>query len=128
MKKKINRVFLMLCFSLLPMLFMTACDHDTNSYLDVLVVDEATKKPLPGVTVETYQHNRDTTDFNYRRGVTGADGIFSTYYGVPGIMSIYAQYNLPVETGGYRSGTGTVRVIEGETKTVQVILETAVHY
>ena len=128
MKKIINRFCLLLCFSLLPSLFFTSCDRDTNSYLDVLVLDELTKAPMPGVIVETYQNNRDESDYNFRRGTTGSDGIFSTYYGAPGIMSIYVYYNLPAETGGQRRGSGTVRVLEGETKTAQIILESAVHY
>lgn len=128
MKKIINRFCLLLCFSLLPSLFFTSCDRDTNSYLDVLVIDEVTKEPVAGVNVETYQNNRDESDYNFRRGVTGTNGIFSTYYGAPGIMSIYVYYNIDAPTGGQRRGSGTVRVIEGETKTVQIILESAIHY
>ena len=126
MKKKINRLCLLLFFSLLPTAFFTSCDSDTNCYLDVQVVDELTKKPVSGVTVELYQHNCDESDYNYRCLLTGADGIASTYFDAPGIYSI--QATLPLTEGGYRRGTGTVRTLEGETKLTQVILSTEIRY
>ena len=126
MKKKINRLCLLLFISLLPVALFTSCDDDTNCYLDVLVIDEATKAPVSGAVVELYQKNCDESDYNYRKGVTGSDGIFSTYFETPGIFSIKAALNLTV--GGQRQGTGTVRTIEGETKTTTVILTNEIHY
>lgn len=120
MKKKINRLCLLLFFSLLPMAFFTSCDSDTNCYLDVQVIDEDTKLPVKGAIVELYQNNCDPSDYNYRQGTTGADGIYSTYFEAPGIFSIKATLNL--ESGGYRMGTGTVRTLEGDTKLTQVVL------
>ena len=46
MKKKCLFILSLVLFSGLTM-FFSACDKDTNSYVDVYVVDEATKKPLP---------------------------------------------------------------------------------
>ena len=57
---------------------------------------------------------------------TGADGIYSTFFEAPGIFSVKASLNLA--EGGQRRGTGTVRTIEGETKTVTVILTNDVYY
>ena len=126
MKKKINRLCLLLFISLLPMASFTSCDSDTNCYLDVQVIDETTKAPVSGATVEIYQNNCDPSDYNYQLGVTNAEGIFSTYFLAPGIFSIKASLN--VENGGQRRGTGTVRVIEGETKRTEVILGNDIHY
>ena len=126
MKKKINRLCLLLFISLLPVAFFTSCDSDTNCYLDVQVVDEVTKAPVSGATVEVYQNNCDPSDYNYRNGVTNGSGIFSTVFEAPGIYSIKATLN--VENGGYRMGTGTVRTIEGETKTTQVVLTTDIRF
>ena len=126
MKKKINRLCLLLFISLLPTVFFTSCDKDTNCYLDVIVIDEATKDPLSGVTVELYQNNCDENEYNYRRGVTDAKGTYSTFFEAPGIFSIKATLNL--DGGGYRQGNGTVRTVEGETKTATVVLSSHVDY
>ena len=126
MKKKINRLCLLLFISLLPTALFSSCDKDTNCYLDVLVVDENTKAPISGAIVELYQNNPDPSDYNYRNGVTGTDGIYSTFFEAPGIFSVKASLNLA--EGGQRRGTGTVRTIEGETKTVTVILTNDVYY
>ncbi len=126
MKKKIHTFSLLLFFSLLPMTFFSSCDSDTNSYLDVLVIDETTKAPVSGVYVETYQFNCNSSDYNYRSGYTDGSGVFSTYFLNPAIISIQARYNL--ENGGYRMGTGTVRLIEGDTKDVQVVLTNEIRF
>ena len=126
MKKKIHSLSLLLFFSLLPLAFFTSCDSDTNCYLDVQVVDEVTKAPVPSAIVELYQNNCDPSDYNYRNGATDADGIYSTFFEAPGIFSVKASLNLA--EGGQRRGTGTVRTIEGETKTVTVILTNDVYY
>ena len=94
MKKKINRLCLLLFISLLPTALFSSCDKDTNCYLDVLVVDENTKAPISGAIVELYQNNCDPSDYNYRNGATGADGIYSTFFEAPGIFSVKASLNL----------------------------------
>ena len=126
MKKKIHSLSLLLFFSLLPLAFFTSCDSDTNCYLDVQVVDEVTKAPVPSAIVELYQNNCDPSDYNYRKGTTGADGIYSTYFEAPGIYSIKAT--LPIAEGGRREGSGTVRTLEGETKTVTILLAPGIVY
>ena len=126
MKKKIHSFSLLLFFSLLPMVLFTSCDDDTNCYLDVQVIDEVTKAPLSGITVELYQINCDESDYNYRKGITGADGIYSTFFEHPGIYSVKAT--LEMEPVGYRMGTGTVRIIEGEKKSTTVVLTTDIRY
>jgi hypothetical protein len=126
MKKKIHTFSLLLFFSLLPMALFNSCDSDTNSYLEVLVIDEIQKTPVSGAVVETYQFNCNESDYNYRSGVTNGEGIFTTSFINPAIISIQVRLNL--ENGGYRMGTGTVRLIEGETKTTQVVLSSEVRF
>ena len=126
MKKNVLKACLFLFFSVLTMGLFSGCDSDTNSYLDVLVLDETTRNPVPGVTVELYQRNCDESDYNYQKGTTNDEGIFSTYFGAPAILSIRAT--LPLESGGYRKGEGTVRLIEGDLKTTEVILESQIRY
>ena len=126
MKKKINRLCLLLFISLLPTALFSSCDDDTNCYLDVQVIDEATKAPVPGAIVELYQNNCDPSDYNYRSGVTDASGTYSTFFEAPGIYSIKAT--LQLENNGYRLGTGTVRTLEGETKVTQVILTADIRF
>ena len=126
MKKKIAKFSLLLFFSLLPMALFSSCDSDTNSYLDVIVLDEISREPVSGVTVELYQRNCDPSDYNYQIGTTDADGIFSTHYIAPAILQVRATLNLPDQ--GYRRGTGTVRLIEGDVKTSEIILESKVRY
>lgn len=126
MKKILVKLSLMLFFSLLPIALFSSCDSDTNSYLDVIVLDETTREPVSGVTVELYQGNCDPSDYNYQVGTTDANGVFSTYFLAPAILSIRATLNLA--DGGFRRGTGTVRLIEGDLKTKEVILEARVQY
>lgn len=126
MKKKITAFCLLLFFSLLPMGLLTSCDRDTKSYLEVKVLDELTREPVKGVTVELYQNNCDPSDYNYQIGSTDSEGIFHTSFIHPGIFSIRATLNLA--DGGYRRGTGTVRLIEGGTKETEVTLETQVRF
>ena len=126
MKKKIHILSVLLFISLLPTVLFTACDKDTNCYVDVLVLDEATRKPVSNVIVELYQGNNITDGLNYDTGVTNEEGIYSTHFVAPAIISIRATYL--VENNGYRNGSGTVRLVEGETKTAQVTLESLVNY
>lgn len=126
MKKKIHIFSLLLFFSLLPMTLFTSCDSDTNCYLEVLVLDDATRTPISGATVEVYMSNCDASDYNYQVGTTDGSGLYTTYYLAPAILSIHASLNL--ENGGQRIGDGTVRLIEGETKTVEVYLGSDVHF
>ena len=62
MKKKFHILPLLLFFSILPLAFFTSCDKDTNCYVDVLVVDEATRVPVSGVEVMLYQNNGSPND------------------------------------------------------------------
>lgn len=126
MKKKIHILSVLLFISVLPLTIFTSCDKDTNSYVDVLVVNESDRAPVPGVKVQLYQHNPDPQDVNYVEGVTDANGVFSAQYHAPGILNIKATLN--VENNGYRTGKGSVRLIEGETKTAQITLGTEIFY
>ena len=87
MKKKIHILSVLLFISLLPTVLFTACDKDTNCYVDVLVLDEATRKPVSNVIVELYQGNNITDGLNYDTGVTNEEGIYSTHFVAPAIIS-----------------------------------------
>lgn len=126
MKKKIHIFSVLLFISLLPLSLFTSCDKDTTSYVDVLVVDEGNRAPVPGVKVQLYQHNCDASDYNYAEGITNAEGIFSSQYNAPGIINI--RVTLDVENNGWRTGKGSVRLIEGETKTAQITLGSEIFY
>lgn len=116
MNKKILLLPALLFFSLLSVALFCSCDKDTNSYLDVLVLDETTRNPISGVEIHISQdHGEVTAD-----GVTGADGIFSTYFVTPAILNVKAE--LKLDSGGKRKGETTVRVKEGETITATVTL------
>lgn len=126
MKKKIHILSLLLCFSLLTPVLFSSCDHDTNCYLDVIVLDEATHAPVPNAKVEIYKDNCDESDYNYSTGITNSQGLYSTYYVAPAILSIHVSLNL--DNGGQRQGNGTVRLLEGETITREVYLGTDLHF
>lgn len=126
MKKKIHILSVLLFISLLPLTLFTSCDKDTVSYVDVLVVNEGTRVPVPGVKVQLYQHNCDATDVNYAEGITDINGIFHAEYSAPGILNIKAT--LEVENNGWRTGKGSVRLLEGETKTAQITLGSEIFY
>ena len=114
MKKKILFVSAMLFFSILPMLLFTGCDKDTNSYLEVLVIDDATKLPIPEANVDITQSNGGTIQVH---GITDKDGLFK------------ASLPIPIsQGGGDRRGETQVRLIEGETLTAKISLTDQVFF
>ena len=119
MKKKHLLFAAMLFFSILPFTFFSSCDKDTNCYLDVLVIDEATRNPISGAEVDISQ-----TGGNIKaNGVTGKDGIHSFSFKVPAIVAIKATYKDTI-SGAMRYGSASVRLIEGERLTRTVTLPT----
>ena len=110
----------MLFFSILPLAFFASCDKDTNSYLEVLVIDDATKAPISGANVDITQTGGGTVQAH---GVTGADGIFKTMFKAPAIVKVKASLPIPVsQGGGERRGETQVRLLEGETLTAKISL------
>ncbi|MBR1550257.1 MAG: carboxypeptidase regulatory-like domain-containing protein [Bacteroidales bacterium] len=137
MKKKNLLFSVALFFSILPMALFTSCDKDTNCYLDVKVVDEGiinpisgeltTGAPIGGAVVEIYQDGGTV----YAKGVTGRDGVFSTYFNAPAIVKIKATLQLFNEAGaaaGERRGETSVRLQEGETTDATITLSSQVYY
>lgn len=123
MKKKINILAALLCFSLLPTAFFASCDKDTNSYVDVLVLDEADRSPISDAQVIFHQGTGgEITD----TGMTDANGIYSTFFYNPAILSI--KVSKSVANGGTRRGEGTVRLREGEKVTAQITLASEIFY
>lgn len=120
MKKKILFASAMLFFSILPMLLFTGCDKDTNSYLEVLVIDDATKLPISGANVDITQSNGGTIQVH---GVTDKDGLFKATFKAPAIVKVKASLPIPIEQGGgERRGETQVRLLEGETVPAKITL------
>ncbi len=120
MKKKIHILSVLLFISLLPMALFSSCDKDTNCYVDVLVISETTRLPVSGVQVVLHNYN-DVNDRNYRQGITNEEGIFSTFFSAPAILSIEASYT--TNEGVRFEGSGSARAEEGITQTATVILK-----
>ena len=126
MKKKIIFASAMLFFSILPMLLFTSCDKDTNSYLEVLVLDDATKNPIPAANVDITQSGGGTIQVH---GITGNDGIFKASFKSPAIIKVKASLPIPIEQGGgERRGETQVRLLEGETLTAKISLTDQVYF
>ena len=121
MKKKILSFFALLAFSILPMTLFTACDKDTNCYLDVYVVDEATNEPISGAVIKISQDNGGNVRDN---GVTDKDGHYKTKFSAPAIINIEATLNVP---GGERRGSTTIRLLEGETINTKIALTSQIY-
>ena len=126
MKKKILFASAMLFFSILPMLLFTSCDKDTNSYLEVLVLDDVTKNPIPAANVDITQSGGGTIQVH---GITGNDGIFKASFKSPAIIKVKASLPIPIEQGGgERRGETQVRLLEGETLTAKISLTDQVYF
>lgn len=126
MKKK-NLIFsALLFFSILPMALFAGCDKDTNCYLEVKVLSESSVDPISGALipgspvanaeVQVYQKQGGTVQ---DRGITGSDGVYSTYFKAPAIVNIKANITLP---NGVFKGETAVRLIQGETISATVNL------
>lgn len=116
MKKRHFILCATLLFSLLSVALFSSCDSDTNCYLDVKVIDSNTKIPLPMAQVEIYQDGGTVHSY----GITGNDGVYSTFFVAPAIVSIRAKLDVFNENGvrvGERRAQGSARLSEGEVKT-----------
>lgn len=126
MKKKILFASAVLFFSILPMLLFTGCDKDTNSYLEVLVIDDTTKEPISGANVDITQSGGGTISVH---GVTDSKGIFKATFKAPAIVKVKASLPIPIEQGGgERRGETQVRLLEGETLTAKISLTEQVYW
>ena len=120
MNKKILFASAMLFFSILPLAFFTSCDKDTNIYLEVSVTDETTKLPIPLAIIDITQAGGGTIHVS---GITDNDGIFKATFKAPAIVKVKASLPRPdAQGGGERRGEKQVRLIEGETLTVEIPL------
>ena len=122
MNKKITLLSALLFISMLSLSLFTSCDKDTNCYLDVLVVDEATRAPIPGAKIVINQ----TGGSVYDEGVTGENGVYSTHVSAPAVL--YVNATLDMGNGGERRGNGAVRLVEGEVKTVTIPMPADIYY
>lgn len=125
MKKNFLALVCLILISGFSVFFFSACDKDTNCYVEVTVLDETTKAPIPGAFVKI---DIDSSYIN-AQGYTNASGRFDTLFAAPAIFNVVAIY----ETGYdsiytkdqfycYRKGSNTIRLKEGEivTSTVNV--------
>ena len=119
MNKKHFILSALLFLSILPMTLFSGCDKDTNCYLDVLVVDNDTKAPIPGAIVKISQDGGTVSG----QGITGGDGIYSTHFGAPAIITIKVTVTVRNDAGqtiGERRGETSARLIDGETVTAKI--------
>lgn len=122
MNKKITLLSALLFISMLSLSLFTSCDKDTNCYLDVLVVDEATRTPIPGAKIVINQ----TGGSVYDEGITGENGVYSTHFNAPAVL--YVNATLDMGNSGERRGNGAVRLVEGEVKTVTIPMPADIYY
>ena len=128
MKKKNLLLSVVLFFSILPMTLFAGCDKDTNCYLTIKVVDSITKIPIPQATVEIYQEGGGTV---HAEGLTANDGSFSVQFVAPAIVQVLARLDVYGEGGvrvGERRATGSVRLVEGETVSTQLLMTEQIFY
>ena len=120
MKKKILFASVMLFFSILPMLLFTGCDKDTNCYLEVSVIDDDTKAPIPNAIIDISQSGGGVV---HVQGVTDNGGNFKATFKAPAIVKVKASLPRPdAQGGGERRGETQVRLLEGETLTAKISL------
>jgi hypothetical protein len=130
MKKKILAIVCLALIGGLSIFSISACDKDTNCYVQITVVDEVTHAPIPGVFVKI-----DIEDsYVNAQGLTNEAGRFDTVFSAPAIFNVAAIY----ETGYdsvytrqnffcYRKGNNTIRLKEGDTVYSTVNLESEIH-
>ena len=122
MKKKRTLWCGILLISALSVIAFSSCDKDTWCYLEVSVIDQATKSPLPAAHVRI---NMDGSIDD--RGITDEAGVYSTKFAAPAIFNVSAR-TLYVDTLNpsvpfFRKGIKSVRLKEGETVQVTVEIE-----
>lgn len=122
MNKKITLLALILFLSTLSLSLFTSCDKDTNCYLEVLVLDEASRAPIPGAKIVISQNGGSVHD----EGVTAENGIYTTHFSAPAILNIKAT--LDMGNDGERRGETAVRLKEGETITATVTMTSEIFY
>lgn len=122
MRKKIKLITVLLVFSLLPLTLFTACDKDTNCYLDVSVIDMTTKKPIKDVQIDVKQDGGMVK----AHGKTDKTGHYTTQFSAPAIVLIKAD--LSVANNGHRRAEMSVRLQDGETVEAEILLPQTVTY
>ena len=131
MKKKIFAIVCLALIGGLSIFSISSCDKDTNCYVQITVVDEATHMPVQGVFVKI------DIDSSYisAQGYTNAVGRFDTVFSAPAIFNVAAKYETgydsiytPDKFYCYRKGNNTIRLKEGDTVTSTINLESEIHY
>ena len=112
----------LLFISLLTPAVFSACDKDTNCYLDVFVVDETSRAPIPNAKITISQNGGSVHD----EGVTNAEGLYQTHFSAPAVVNINAV--LDMGNSGERRGSNAVRLVEGEVKTVTIPMPSEIFY
>lgn len=124
MNKKRILLPALLFISLLTAAVFSACDKDTNCYLDVMVVEEGARTPVSGAKIVITQEGGSI----YEEGITEANGRYSTRFPWPAILTVNATLVTDSVNNGHRDGSTTVRTADGETVTAIVTLAKEVHY
>ena len=114
-----------LLISLLSTLVFSACDKDTWCYLEVSVKD------LKG-NLQEDAHVRISMQGTIEDiGATNANGVYTTKFAAPAIFNVQARTlhtdplnpNVPY----FKQGVKSVRLKEGETVQVTVVIEDEIH-
>ena len=108
-----------LFISILSFSIFSSCDKDTRCYLQVHVLDDDTREPIPHAKIEIYQDGGQLYARGNITGETNNEGIYSCSFFAPAILNIAAT--LDVEFG-YRKGENSVRLKEGEVVHVNVTM------
>lgn len=127
MNKKGVFASVLLVVSILGSGLLQSCDKDTNSYLEVTVLDQTTKKEVKNAHVVIDMNRGTIADSGY----TDDNGVYKTHFAAPAVFDIKAQLTI-IDTPLYkpeegwfshRDGQSSIRLKEGETVSATVFLE-----
>lgn len=123
MKKSFLITLSALIISVVAGAFLASCDKETDSTVDVIVINEETNQPFQGVNVKIA---KDNSEVNVE-GVTDANGRMKATFKAPAIFDVVATYETGMSdptTGErfYREGKNSVRLVDGETVECRVVV------
>ena len=123
MKKSLLTTFSVLIICAFSAVLFSSCDKETDSTVDVVVIDQETNLPFAGVNVKICKDNSEISV----EGVTDANGRVKATFKAPAIFDVVCTYEtgLSDPTTGekfYREGKNSVRLKDGETVECKVIV------
>ena len=123
MKKSFLITFSALIICAFSAVLFASCDKETDSTVQVVVIDEETNQPFQGVNVKI---SKDNSEVSYE-GVTDANGHVKATFKAPAIFDVKATYETGMtdpSTGErfYREGKNSVRLEDGQTVECRVVV------